>query len=168
MHRSLTSGLRARPFSFIWISMLLFALVLALASCGNDAGSPGAPTTPVPTSGGGYNYGQPTPTAGVTPTAVVATPTSAVSGPTETVTIVSTGGLQYGFSPATLTITVGTTVMWKNSSKAPHTVTSDDGQSFASNAISPGDSFSFSFTKAGTYKYHCEFHSYMVATIIVQ
>lgn len=78
------------------------------------------------------------------------------------VTITST----FLYSPATLTVKVGTTVTWTNASAAAHTVT--DGTKVKSPVIIPGATFSFTFTKAGTYAYHCIFHSFMKGTIIVQ
>ena len=70
------------------------------------------------------------------------------------------------FSPGTLTIVPGTTVVWTNETKAPHTVTSDNG-AFGSGIINPGQTFSFTFTTAGTFAYHCSIHPFMKATIIV-
>jgi plastocyanin len=61
------------------------------------------------------------------------------------------------FSPAQLTIKVGTTVVWTSEDNAPHTVTADDG-SFDSGNLKKGDSFSFTFTKAGTFPYYCAYH----------
>jgi len=81
------------------------------------------------------------------------------------VTIVDNGG--FGFSPQTLTISVGTTIIWKNNTTAPHTVTSDNGV-FGSGTIAPGGTFSFKFTSAGTFAYHCNIHPYMMATITVK
>jgi plastocyanin len=67
-----------------------------------------------------------------------------------------------------MTISVGTTVTWKNGSAVAHTATSDDGTSFDSGAIAAGGSFSFQFTKAGSYAYHCDIHPYMKGTIVVK
>jgi plastocyanin len=61
------------------------------------------------------------------------------------------------FSPSSLTVPVGTTVVWKHESDLPHTVTSDTGL-FDSGTLNQGDTFQFTFTKAGTYPYHCKFH----------
>jgi plastocyanin len=66
----------------------------------------------------------------------------------------------FTFSPQALNITAGTTVIWKNNTSAPHTVT---GSSFGSGTINPGGSFSFKFTQAGTFAYPCKFHPYMTA-----
>jgi plastocyanin len=71
------------------------------------------------------------------------------------------------FSPATLTTTVGSTVIWKNTSQVAHTVTSDDG-TFDSGDLPAGGTFRFTFTKPGTYHYICAYHPWMVGTIIVQ
>jgi plastocyanin len=74
----------------------------------------------------------------------------------------------FGFSPKTLTVPVGTTVTWKNTTLVAHTVTSDDGASFDSGIVPAGDTFTFTFTQAGSYAYHCNIHPYMKATIVVK
>lgn len=76
----------------------------------------------------------------------------------------------FAFSPATLTIPAGTTVTWTNNDTVAHTSTSDPGDaiSWNSGTLSQGQSFSFTFQQAGTFTYHCTFHPFMKATIIVQ
>jgi plastocyanin len=96
--------------------------------------------------------------------------TATQAGNTQTVMII-TGSSGLAFSPASLTIKAGTTVVWKNTTSVSHTVTSDDGKSFDSgsaNPIAPGATFSFTFNTAGTFAYHCAIHPFMMATIIVQ
>ncbi len=78
--------------------------------------------------------------------------------------LVRPDGKGYFVSPQTLNISMGTTVMWNNTTSVPHTIT---GSSFGSGTISPGGSFSFKFTQAGTFAYHCMFHPYMTASIKV-
>jgi len=74
----------------------------------------------------------------------------------------------YAFSPAALTVPVGTTVVWTNEDTAPHTVTVSDGpEKFSSPNLQKGDSFSFTFTKPGTYSYFCAVHPDMTATVTV-
>jgi plastocyanin len=75
----------------------------------------------------------------------------------------------FAFNPSPLNVAVGTTVTWMNSDSATHTTTSDAGSaiSWDSGALSTGSKFSFTFTQAGTYTYHCAIHSYMQGTIIV-
>jgi plastocyanin len=80
--------------------------------------------------------------------------------------MVENGGV-YSFSPATLTITKGTTVTWTNKSDAPHTVTSDNNAFTGSGNLAENQTFQMTFTTAGTFTYHCAIHSYMKATITV-
>jgi plastocyanin len=61
------------------------------------------------------------------------------------------------FTPAQLTVKVGTTVVWTSEDNVPHTVTADDG-SFDSGNLKKGDSFKFTFTKAGEFPYYCAYH----------
>jgi plastocyanin len=120
---------------------------------GNEASATAAPLVAPPTAA---------PTA-VAPTAIPATdvPTSAPAGTEVKVQIAD-----FAFNPSTLEIKVGTTVTWTNEDSATHTVTADDG-SFTSGSLKQGQSFSFTFTQAGTYAYHCGVHASMKATITV-
>ena len=70
------------------------------------------------------------------------------------------------FTPSTITITVNTTIKWTNKDGITHTVTSD-ASLFDSGAMGSGATFSQQFSIAGTYKYHCSYHSSMKGTIVV-
>ena len=70
------------------------------------------------------------------------------------------------FQPADIQVTVGTTVTWQNSDGVSHTVTSDGG-AFASGLLKDGDSFTFTFTAAGTFTYHCAVHPSMRGSVLV-
>jgi len=78
-------------------------------------------------------------------------------------------GTAQPFSPATFTVRVGDSVTWFNADVMEHTVTSDAGTpvAFDSPLLNSGDTFSFTFTQAGTYAYHCAPHPTMTGTIIV-
>ncbi len=175
-----------------WYGLLMAALFITLTACGGDSNT--ATATPAPTNASTITVGttntpsalSPTPTPTrpkPTPTLARPTPTPTVSRPTPTptrpkptptptpkpaptvdVTITTDSTGTFTFSPQALNVTAGTTVIWKNTTSAPHTVT---GSSFGSGTISPGGSFSFKFTQAGTFAYHCMFHPYMVASIKV-
>lgn len=73
----------------------------------------------------------------------------------------------FAFSPQTITVAPGTTVTWTQKDSAPHTVTSDTGAWTASVDLSPGQTFSHTFTTIGTYPYHCAVHPNMMASVIV-
>jgi plastocyanin len=65
--------------------------------------------------------------------------------------------VNFEFTPAQLMVKVGTTVVWTSEDNAPHTVTADDG-SFDSGNLQKGDSFKFTFTKAGKFPFYCAYH----------
>ncbi len=70
------------------------------------------------------------------------------------------------FSPEDLTINVGDTVTWTNDDDSPHTVTADDDQ-FNSGNMGEGATWSYTFTEAGTYDYHCNYHGSMTGSVTV-
>lgn len=70
------------------------------------------------------------------------------------------------YSPSTLTVPAGTTVMWTNKDAVNHTVTSDNGQ-FESGNMAKDVTYSLKFESVGTYPYHCKLHPSMTARIIV-
>ena len=73
----------------------------------------------------------------------------------------------YDFAPASRTIRTGDVVRWAFSGD-PHSVTSRDGL-FDSGVTDAGGSFSFTFKRAGTYRYYCVVHpGLMSGTIVVQ
>jgi plastocyanin len=74
--------------------------------------------------------------------------------------------VDFAFTPGTLTIPVGTTVTWTNKGAVNHTTTSDTGL-WDSGLLAPGATFSFTFSSAGTFPYHCNVHFMMTGTIVV-
>jgi plastocyanin len=75
------------------------------------------------------------------------------------------------YSPDSIEIQVDDTVMWTNTDTAAHTVTSGkdatpDGV-FDSSLFMSGNTFEFTFDKAGTYPYFCMVHPWMSGEIIV-
>jgi hypothetical protein len=73
------------------------------------------------------------------------------------------------FIPSTIVVVLGVnnTVVWTNTDTVQHTVTSDDGK-FDSGLFGQGQSWNYTFTKPGTYPYHCIPHPFMRGTVIVQ
>lgn len=72
----------------------------------------------------------------------------------------------FAFHPATLTVKPGTTVTWVNKDPVAHTSTAYD-HLWNSGLITPGKSYSFTFTKPGTYPYYCEIHQFMHGVVKV-
>jgi plastocyanin len=73
----------------------------------------------------------------------------------------------FTFTPKELTVAVGTTVKWVNHDDIPHTVANKD-KAFRSQALDTDDSYSFTFTSAGTFDYFCGLHPHMVGKVIVK
>jgi len=98
-------------------------------------------------------------------TAVKAAPARAVAAKAATKSVMI---MNYAFSPAALTVKVGDTVTWTNMDEAPHTVTVSSGPvKFASPTLQKGETFTYTFTKAGAYSYYCAVHPDMKATVTV-
>ena len=97
----------------------------------------------------------------------VAGSSTAVATPTTT-TVRAENEVQLGdhyVDPEVLTVKVGTTVTWRNSS-GQHDVTARDG-SFRSPTL--GDSYAHTFNKPGSYAYFCSFHpSEMRGEVVVE
>lgn len=74
----------------------------------------------------------------------------------------------FAFSPSTLTINKGDTVVWTNKDSATHTVTSDSGNELKSGNIETSNTYSHTFNDLGTFSYHCSIHTSMHGKIIVQ
>ena len=122
-------------------------LAMGLAACGGSSGGDGG-------GGGG------------------ATPPNPKVALTIKVEYDPTNNGKYVPNPATAK--VGDTVEWQfdDDQGGPHTVTSDDGSTFDSMSKgvtgNKGDKFDFTFTKAGTYGYHCTYHANMKGSITIQ
>jgi len=142
------------------IALTLLAAAGALAAgCGsNNSGSGGyggasPATTAAPSgtsSGGGRAYG--------------GGPNSSAAGTAGSGTAVTIDN--FAFSPATLKVKVGQKVSWTNKQQGvAHTVTADGGT--FDHSMPSGATFSFAFTKAGSFAYHCTIHPSMHGTIVV-
>ncbi|WMT78914.1 cupredoxin family copper-binding protein [Bradyrhizobium sp. Ash2021] len=73
----------------------------------------------------------------------------------------------FTFSPKELTVAVGTTVKWVNHDDIPHLVV-ENNKTFRSKALDTDDSYSYTFTSAGTFDYFCGLHPHMVGQVIVK
>jgi plastocyanin len=79
-----------------------------------------------------------------------------------------------GFSPAQVTIRVGSAVRWKNESGAQQTVNSDNyptnqlHKELNFGVFANGSSVVYTFTKPGIYGYHNQFHHEQEGKVIVQ
>ena len=86
------------------------------------------------------------------------------------------------FSPANITISLGTTIMWFNRGSMSHTATactstapasgcpildSSSLPGFDSGVLAPNGSSKFTFNTAGTYYYYCQIHPWLHGSVTV-
>jgi plastocyanin len=93
-------------------------------------------------------------------------PSSSASAQPKTVTVMIRG---FKFEPATVTVSQGDTVEWKNDDIVPHTATEGVSKpSFDSGTIEMGAAWRYIARNKGTYDYTCTFHPRMEGKLIVQ
>jgi plastocyanin len=74
----------------------------------------------------------------------------------------------YMFAPNPLAVHVGDTITWTNEDPAPHDITSLSGPTrIGSPKVSKGQSFTWTATTPGTYRYYCSIHPDMKAALTV-
>lgn len=75
------------------------------------------------------------------------------------------------FNPNPFTVALNggasVSVKWANQDNGPHTVTQDGASPTFDHDTPAGGTFTFVFTTAGTYTYHCTRHPSMVASVTV-
>jgi len=118
----------------------LLAALVALAGCGSSSSIKSTTTTPAATAA---------PAAG----AAVTSAKVAISN--------------FKFVPPAVTLKQGGKITFTNQDSAQHTATADDGSSFDSGTLAQGQVKTLTFAKAGTFSYHCAFHAFMMAKVVV-
>lgn len=152
--KTLTPDLRRS----LWAGALLLTGVVTLAACSSPA-HPAAASAATSSAA----------TAGATPSAMASMPSSAAA-PADTAPVAGNAVTikNFAFAPAALMVKVGTTVTWTNQDSDAHTVTSQNGTGpLSSAALNTGQTYSYTFTKPGTYAYLCTIHPFMTATVTV-
>jgi plastocyanin len=132
-----------------WSAVILCSLAIVVAACGSSSKSSTSTTTSGPTQ---------TSSATVT-TAPAPSPGGAA------VTIVSGGS---GFMFTTSPVKAGATVTVKNDTAAQHTVSADTTAGGFDVTVDPGKTTTLTGpSKPGSYKFHCNIHTYMMGTLTV-
>lgn len=86
-----------------------------------------------------------------------------ISAKTYNVSIVN-----FAFSPSTLNINKGDTIVWTNNDSAPHQVKGDALGSLSSPVMTLKQTYSFIFNDASTFNYHCAIHPSMTGVVVVK
>ncbi len=71
------------------------------------------------------------------------------------------------FSPVTLEVKVGDTILWQNKDPFPHNATAENGQ-FHSGDIEPEQTGEIRLGKPGQFSYICTLHPRMKGLLIVK
>lgn len=105
--------------------------------------------------------------------AVDAAPTTATVGATVTTSPgeAAPGEVQiylYEFTPRVMEVEVGDTVTWKNYDEVDHWVLTPGLDAIDSATLEEGNSYSVTFSEAGTFEYFCNIHNTMTGTVVVR
>jgi plastocyanin len=148
------------------LAVLLLLLALALAGC-SGKGTQAPPTSSSPPAPASASMSM-SASMGTSPPA---SSSSSSSGPTVLSGEVARDVADNSFPDGTFTVKVGTKVTWTDKGSNPHSVSADQGAFDSSPNCSPstafvpgncmksGDAFSFTFSSAGTFAYHCRVHT---------
>ena len=68
--------------------------------------------------------------------------------------------------PSGISVQAGQAISWTNGDNAPHTVTLDDGS--CNTQVAPGATVTVTYTKPGSYPFHCTVHPNMTGTLEVK
>jgi plastocyanin len=74
----------------------------------------------------------------------------------------------FSFKPAHITIKRGMKVRWINRDTTTHTATANNGRSFDSGRLRPGERYTHTFKSAGKKPYHCKIHPDMRGSVLVK
>ena len=75
----------------------------------------------------------------------------------------------FAFTPAEITVPVGSKVTWTNRDDIPHTVVdAANPKTIKSSPLDTDDSYSRVFDKPGTYEYFCSLHPHMHGIVVVK
>lgn len=72
--------------------------------------------------------------------------------------------VDYNFQPGSVTVNVGESVTWTHKGTATHTVS---GNGFDSGNLTTGQMYTYTFSQAGSFAYHCNIHPSMTGTVNV-
>ena len=154
---SCIKGLGARPVLIaVLAAVLLIALLVPLAGCGGQSSTESSTSTTLRAGGGSTTI------SGLTTVPEVTSTSATRSGANEVEVRIKDSS----FDPKEVTIKAGDSVRWVNLDSISHTVAADNG-GFKSGMIAESQIFVQTFTKAGTYAYHCSIHPATMSGVVI-
>ncbi|MFE3051624.1 cupredoxin family copper-binding protein [Nocardia sp. NPDC059239] len=157
---------RSRRRAAVAVTVAAAALLTASACSSNGSGKATDNAAP------GFTFASGTATPGMVPDGSGPTGMPGMSMPSSSAPAAAPAGPNavnidnFAFGPGSLTVRVGTTVTWTNKDEEPHTVVANDG-SFRSPTLGNNATYTFTFSKAGSFAYVCSIHPFMHATVVV-
>lgn len=107
--------------------------------------------------------------AAVALVAAVAALSPIIAGPAQGAATKRVRIVDIDFMPGNVTITKGTTVRWTfEDEDTPHNVVSRGTKRFTNSPTKRSGSYSYRFTKTGTYSYVCTIHFNMKGRVVVR
>ena len=73
----------------------------------------------------------------------------------------------FAFAPGNVTVAPGATITWSNDDGATHGLAYKDGAK-GTDVLLPGQKFSRTYDKPGSYDYVCSVHPYMTGKVVVE
>ena len=180
-----TRRLRPLALAVVLAAALVAPAAISAPAAGDDAVSQPSPTASPPS---GVDPGATTPTPPAAPApaqpgdaqasaapAAAAPPAPTPTTPAPTAVTVSRASasasksvsiVDYSFNPGGITVHAGDTVQWTNNGKVPegHDVS---GDGLDSGVLQAGDTYSHTFSSAGSFSYICSIHPNMHGTVTV-
>ncbi|MCL9762594.1 plastocyanin/azurin family copper-binding protein [Frankia sp. AiPa1] len=162
---------RRAPFSGVVLATVALTVLAACGSSGNNTAAAAPPAAAATAAAGTTDPAAATPgmqpSAGSMPGMQMPAGARASDPAAQAPVSGTTVDIRnFAFSPANLTVRVGTTVAWTNRDADAHTVVSTNGP-LHSPTLNTGDTYKYTFAKAGSYSYLCSIHPFMVGTVVV-
>ena len=162
---------RARWSLVAVVCLAVVPALLALPSCGGEGSSPTTVPSPSPVTVASPSpvpspSPEPTPTPEPSPSPEESPRPrpSPTTGPPPPDVFITITGMSY--SPSSVTVVVGQTVVWRNNDSVTHTATANNG-AFNTGFISPGERASILMESSGNFNYHCAVHPNMTGNVNV-
>lgn len=72
----------------------------------------------------------------------------------------------YRFEPEAIQVETGTTVTWTNNDNFTHDVVLLEPEEIDIGVVEPGEQVTYTFERAGTYRYECSFHPQQMQGVV--
>lgn len=155
---------KKKTIAFIFAILLVAVSLTAAVYISLSPSSIQLPTFTTPTTNAQTETTQTTGTSQKTATTQAGKSTTTISLPPDT-SFVTLEIKNWGFNPNVITISKGSTAKWANLDSKVHTVTSSGN--FDSGDIPAGGTWTYTFSKAGTFNYNDKYDPSMQAMVVI-